>query len=162
MSARFVHAEQVSAHVQIRRMNGDVLRREALFDDALQFVFGDRRKRCIVAVKKERRMSSSRMKSEGRAVSGLPLQKQKGIRWRTDAGRSAQSSSRNLPLRRALYPTPNLRRTPCELRARVLFRRPSGNENQIVAHDAPVDFNDAVASLEIKLCGEALRRDFRD
>src|SRR5205085_8397021 len=48
--APFVHAEQVSAHIQVGRMHRDVLRRQTLFYAALHLVFRDRGERRVVTI----------------------------------------------------------------------------------------------------------------
>src|SRR5215208_7612661 len=52
--ALFVDTEHVCANVEISRVYRNVLRRQTLFNYPAHLVFGDRRQRCVVAVKKRK------------------------------------------------------------------------------------------------------------
>ena len=54
VGALFVNAEQVCPGFQVRRVHRNILRREALLDDPLHLVVGDRAKRGVIAVKKRK------------------------------------------------------------------------------------------------------------
>ena len=52
VGAMFIHAQQISAHFKIGCVDRNILRRQSLLDDALQFIVSQRSQRGVVAVKK--------------------------------------------------------------------------------------------------------------
>ena len=108
-------------------------------------------------------MSSSLIKSEGRASAGLPLQKQKMhalAHWRGTICSNVSPKS-----------SPSPRSSSSSQSSPVLlshFEDELGlacgvkTEIEIVTHHAAVDLNDPVAGFELHLRAEALGHNFRD
>src|ERR1041384_1664225 len=133
-------------------MHGDVLRRQALFDNALHLVFRDRGERRVVAVEERKPDVFVAHKERLARVCGVALAEAEQTLVRTLARRdlfklkpevfALGALKFNLPLFAALF-------THRERQLRLAAREETKVE--IVAHRAPVDLDDAVARSKLQL-----------
>jgi protein involved in polysaccharide export with SLBB domain len=163
VGALFIDAEQVRAHVEIRRMDRNVLRRQSLFDDAAHLVFGYGRERGVVAVQEretnvfvldeQRRPGINRIavtETENTRVGTLPgddlFERQAKIF-------SLGAFELDFPVFPALF---------AHLEHEFGFTGGMKTKVEIVADDTPVDFYDPVARFEFDLSAQAVRRHVGD
>src|SRR5215210_4360379 len=149
----------MGADIQIGRMNRDVLRRQALLDDARHLVFGDGGERGVVAVEKREAYVFIAYEERGTSRLRVAFAEAEEAFVGALAGNDLLKAETEILALVAFYvQLPLFAALLTDFQHQLGLAARVKAEVQVVAHHSTIDSNDAVARLKLKLCGQATGR----
>src|SRR5215207_7893545 len=151
------------AHLQIGRVNRDVLRRQALLYDARHLVVGDGGERRVVAVEEGEPHVLVAEEERGARVGRVALAEAEQTLVGALPRRDVLEREAEVFALAALYlDLPLLAAAIEHVQSQLGLAARVKAEIEVVAHHSAVNFHDAVAGLKLQLRAEAAGRDLRD
>src|SRR5215210_6910707 len=144
-------------------MYRNILRRQSLFNDATNFIFSDRRQRCVVAVKKREANVFVLYKERGSRVCGVAVtETEDAFIGALTRDNLFEGKSEVFSFSAFEFDFPILAVFLPYFENKLCLSGGLKTEIQIVANDSPVDLYYPVAAFEIHFGTEAMGSDFKD